>query len=73
LPNVPVHFLYVGPDAESVALHKLAPALGRLKNVLRKPEILAISNRLTSLDKNGLPIPKGIDPMKARAQRSQRA
>jgi hypothetical protein len=73
LPNVPVHFIYVGPDAESVALHKLAPALGRLKNVLRKPEILAISNRLTSLDKNGLPIPKGIDPMKARAQRSQKA
>ncbi|CAO1651922.1 DUF4191 domain-containing protein [Salinibacterium sp. NSLL150] len=73
LPNVPVHFIYVGPDADSVALHKLAPTLGRLKNVLRKPEILAVSNRLTSLDKNGLPIPKGVDPMKARAQRSQRA
>jgi len=73
LPNVPVHFIYVGPDEDSVALHKVAPTLGRLKKVLRKPEILAISNRLTSLDKNGLPIPKGVDPMKARAQRSQRA
>jgi len=73
LPNVPVHFIYVGPDEDSVELHKLARVLGRLKRVLRKPEILAIANRLKSLDKTGLPIPKGIDPMKARAQRSQRA
>lgn len=69
LPNVPVTFIYVGPDPESVPLYKLPATLRRLKSVLRKPEILAVSNRLNSLGKNGLPIPKGIDPMRARAGR----
>jgi hypothetical protein len=69
LPNVPVNFIYVGPDPESVPLHKLAGRLRKLKPALRKPEILAVSNRLNSLGKNGLPIPKGIDPTKVRAPR----
>jgi len=69
LPNVPVSFIYVGPDAESVPLYKLPTKLRQLKPVLRKPEILAVSNRLNSLGKNGLPIPKGIDPMRVRSQR----
>jgi hypothetical protein len=71
LPNVPVTFVYVGPDAESIPLYKLARKLGMLKPVLRKAEILAVANRLNSLGKNSLPIPKGIDPYKARAQRSR--
>ena len=41
LPNVPVTFLYVGPDAESVPLHKLPVKLRSIKSALRKPEILA--------------------------------
>ena len=69
LPNVPVSFLYVGPDAESTPLYKLPSSLRKLKSVLRKPEILAVSNRLNSLGKNQLPIPKGVDPMRARAPR----
>jgi hypothetical protein len=69
LPNVPVTFLYVGPDAESVPLHKLAVKLRSIKSALRKPEILAVSNRLNSLGRNGLPIPKGMDPTKVRAPR----
>jgi len=71
LPNVPVTFVYVGPDAESTPLYKLATKLGTLKPVLRKAEVLAVSNRLNSLGKNGLPIPKGVDPYKARAQRAR--
>ena len=69
LPNVPVSFIYVGPGAESGPLYKLPTKLRQLKPVLRKPEILAVSNRLNSLGKNGLPIPKGIDPMRVRSQR----
>lgn len=71
LPNVPVTFAYVGPDPDSVELHRLPTHLRKLKKVLRKAEILAVSNRLTSLSKgkSGLPIPKGIDPFKARAPR----
>ena len=69
LPNVPVNFLYVGPDPESVPLHKLAGAMNRFKRALNKSEIYAVSNRIGSLGKNGLPIPKGVDPMRARAAR----
>jgi len=71
LPNVPVNNLYVGPDAESVPLHKLPARLRKFKRVLRGPEIVAIGNRLNSLDrgKAGLPVPKGIDPNRARAPR----
>lgn len=69
LPNVPINFLYVGPDADSVPLHRIVAKLGRYKNVLTKAEVLAVSNRLSSLGKNGMPIPKGIDPMRVRAQR----
>jgi hypothetical protein len=69
LPNVPVTFLYVGPDAESTPLYKIPTRLRTLKPALRKPEIVAVSNRLNSLGRNGLPIPKGMDPMKARAPR----
>lgn len=69
LPNVPINFVYVGPDAESTPLHKLPGKLNSFKSVLRKPEVIAVSNRLNSLGKNGLPIPKGMDPLKARAPR----
>jgi hypothetical protein len=69
LPNVPVNFLYVGPDADSTPLFRIVGKLARLKNVLTKAEVLAVSNRLSSLGKNGLPIPKGIDPQRVRAPR----
>lgn len=70
LPNVPVNVLHVGPDVDSVPLHRLARRLGRFKKALSKAEVYAVSNRVSSLHKGpNLPIPKGIDPMKARAQR----
>lgn len=70
LPNVPINVLQVGPDEDAVPLHKLSRRLGRFKKALNKAEIYAVSNRVSSLHKGpNLPIPKGIDPMKARAQR----
>ena len=69
LPNVPVNFLYVGPDADSLPLHRIARRLGGFKNVLTKAEVMAVSNRLASLGKNAMPIPKGIDPQRVRAPR----
>jgi hypothetical protein len=69
LPNVPVTFIYVGPDPDSTPLYKLPSALRKIKSTLRKAEVLAVSNRLNSLGKGGLPIPKGIDPFKVRAPR----
>ena len=69
LPNVPVNLLYVGPDADSISLTKIVPALSRFKRVLTKAETVAVSNRLASLGRNGIPIPKGIDPNRVRAPR----
>lgn len=72
LPNVPINFLHVGPDADSVPLHKLARRVRRFKNTLNKAEVYAVDNRIKSLVKGGrsaLPIPKGMDPLKTRAQR----
>ena len=69
LPNVPVTFLYVGPDPDSISLHKLSRSLQRIKPALRKAEVLAVSNRLDSLKKPPVGIPKGIDPNRVRAQR----
>ncbi|MBN9605020.1 MAG: DUF4191 domain-containing protein [Actinomycetales bacterium] len=71
LPNVPVNVLYVGPDDDSTPLHRIAPSLSRFKRSLTKAEVLAVSNRLASLGKapGGVGIPKGIDPMRMRAQR----
>ncbi|MEO8094998.1 MAG: DUF4191 domain-containing protein [Pseudolysinimonas sp.] len=69
LPNVPVNLMYVGPDAGSVQLHKIVSALAKFKRSLTKQEVIAVSNRLASLGRNSMPIPKGIDPMRVRAPR----
>ena len=70
LPNVPVTVISVGPDADSVPLHRIPRTLARIKPTLTKAEVLAISNRLQSME-NQMPIPKGIDPLKVRAQRAR--
>jgi len=70
LPEVPVHLIYVdATDPEATPLHRIVPTLGKYKRALNKSEIQAVSNRLASLGKNGLPIPKGIDPQRVRAPR----
>ena len=70
LPNVPIHEFTIGPDEGSLRLHKLSGSLRRLPKTLRKPEVRAVANRLESLSKSSvLPIPKGIDPTRARAPR----
>ncbi len=69
LPNVPVNFLFVGPDEDSVSLHKIPSTMNKFKRALNKAEIYAVSNRISSLGRNGLPIPKGVDPMRVRAGR----
>jgi Domain of unknown function (DUF4191) len=72
VPNVPVTFLYVGPDAGSLPLYKIPGKLRTIKSALRKAEVLAVSNRLKALEKhkNLVAIPKGIDPLKVRASRA---
>lgn len=71
VPNVPISFIYVGPDEDSTPLYRIPAELRRLKRSLRKQEVLTVSTRLQSLGKNLLPIPKGIDPYKMRAARGR--
>lgn len=70
LPNVPVTFVHVGSDADATPLHKVPSRLSKTKKVLTKAEVLAVKNRLSSLN-TSLPIPKGVDPFKVRPQRSR--
>jgi hypothetical protein len=69
LPNVPVQTLHVGPDKDSIKLHDINRRLGKFKPTLSKAEVVAVSNRLSSLAGGKLPIPKGVDPLKVRPQR----
>jgi hypothetical protein len=66
---VPVETLQVGPDTDSIKLHDINRRLGKFKPALSKAEVVAVSNRLSSLAGSKLPIPKGIDPLKVRPQR----
>lgn len=70
LPNVPITLISVGHDEGTVELYRLPATLRKTKRTLTKPEVLAVSNRLNSLQ-SSLPIPKGIDPLKARPQRGK--
>lgn len=68
VPNVPIHVLEVGPDSP-MELRKLTTSMRRLKRTLTRAEVMAVSNRLTSLGQASLPIPKGIDPRRVRPGR----
>src|SRR5690625_518982 len=68
-PNVTVHFIQVGRDEGQVPLPKLVKTIRRLRPTLTKAEVAAVSKRLRALQSSRPPIPKGIDPMRARPDR----
>ncbi len=67
--NVPVIFIQCGHGEGQVQLSKLPGKLRSLKNTLTKQEVPAVAARLNAVMTKAVPIPKGIDPMKARANR----
>ncbi|MCB7135478.1 DUF4191 domain-containing protein [Cellulosimicrobium marinum] len=69
LPNVPVTLLQVGDDEGQLALPQLPKKVQKLKPTLTKPETAEVSKRLRALGAARLPIPKGIDPTRARPDR----
>ncbi|WP_120519509.1 DUF4191 domain-containing protein [Arthrobacter celericrescens] len=71
LPNVTIHVIESGRGEGQVPLSKIAKTMNKLKNELTKVEVNAVSKRISSLGSNRLPIPKGIDPYKARPQRGR--
>jgi len=70
VPNVPVHVVHVDDDTDGVTLHKLPKAMNQYKKALNRNEVLAVANRLDSMTHSpASAIPKGMDPMRARAGR----
>ncbi|WP_104175528.1 DUF4191 domain-containing protein [Arthrobacter sp. Y81] len=68
LPNVTVHVIETGRGEGQVPLSQVAKKMNKLDKELTKLEVSAVSKRISSLG-NRLPIPKGIDPYKARPDR----
>ena len=58
-PNTPIH----------VKLMALEKEMRKFPKAITNQEVAALSNRLDALNSKALPIPKGIDPAKARANR----
>lgn len=69
LPNVPVHVIESGHGEGQVPLGQVARKIQKLKPELTKVEVHAVNKRIASLSTNRLPIPKGVDPYKARPDR----
>ena len=70
LPNVPVHTIQTGRGEGQVPLSQVAKQMGKMKNELTKLEVSTVSKRIASMGTR-LPIPKGIDPYKARPNRGR--
>lgn len=69
LPNVPITLIQVGNDEGQVPLPKVARRVQKLKRKLTRPEVAEIGKRLRALGGARLPIPKGVDPTRARPDR----
>ncbi len=69
LPGVPITLIEVGHDEGQTELRRLARTVQRLKPSLTKQETGEVLKRLTALGAVRLPIPKGVDPMRARPDR----
>lgn len=67
-PGVPVHTVYVTESERSVKLRELRKTLKKLPKKLNRAEIRTVANRINAIGMN-IPIPKGIDPRRARPVR----
>ena len=64
--NVPIHIIAAGPREDQVPLNQVSKHVRKLENKLTKQEVSAVHQRLSTLRSDQLPIPKGVDPMRAR-------
>ena len=69
IPNVPIILLQCGREEGQVPLPKIAAKVRKQKPQLTKSEVAEVSKRLRALKSNALPIPKGVDPRRARPDR----
>jgi hypothetical protein len=69
ISGVPITLIQAGDGEGQVPLRKLPRAVQHLKPTLTKQEVSEVLKRLTALGAVRLPVPKGIDPMRARPDR----
>ncbi len=69
ISGAPITLIQVGDGEGQVALRKLPRAVQKLRPKLTKQEVAEVSKRLTALGGVRLPVPKGVDPMRARPDR----
>ena len=69
LPGVPVHVVQTGRGEGQTPLHEVPKTLKSLPKKLTAQEVAAVDRRLNALGAQRLPIPKGVDPMRARPDR----
>ena len=69
--GVPITVLYVGHGEDEVPIAQLAKTIKALPKKIDKATMAAVIKRIDSISQSltSLPIPKGIDPTKVRAQR----
>jgi F0F1-type ATP synthase assembly protein I len=70
LPNVTIHVIESGRGDGQTPISQVAKKMNKLDKELTKIEVSAVSKRISSLGTR-LPIPKGVDPYKARPQRGR--
>ncbi|GCE75835.1 DUF4191 domain-containing protein [Cellulomonas biazotea] len=69
ISGAPITLIQVGDDEGQVPLRKAPRAVQKLRPQLTKQEVAEVSKRLTALGGVRLPVPKGVDPMRARPDR----
>jgi hypothetical protein len=69
LQNVPITTLQVGNGEGQIPLPKVARKVQKMKKTLTRAEAAEVGKRLKALGGVRLPVPKGVDPMKARPDR----
>ncbi|WP_456824206.1 DUF4191 domain-containing protein [Cellulomonas sp. P5_E12] len=69
ISGAPITLIQVGDSEGQVTLRKLPRAVQKLRPKLSKQEVAEVSKRLTALGGIKLPVPKGVDPMRARPDR----
>ena len=67
--GVPIHLVQMGDGEGQVPLRKLPRTVQRMKPTLTKQEVAEVTKRLAALGGVRPPIPKGIDPFRARPDR----
>ena len=67
--GAPVHVIHVGPGEDQVELRKVRGRMARLPRALTSAEVSSVAKRVSALSATRAPIPKGIDPYRARPNR----